>query len=140
MRAERAMRTRHIVGLVMLVISATVGLAAAQTRSHRDAVPFAITSDVPSDRLMAQAMDRMHDGMMAAKPTGDPDRDFLSMMIPHHQGAIDMAKIVLLHTKDSRIRNLAQSIITGQQYEINLMNNLLRQPDGNTSSVKENAQ
>jgi uncharacterized protein (DUF305 family) len=77
---------------------------------------------------MTQAIDRMHAAMTAVTPTGDPDRDFLAMMVPHHQGAIDMAKIVLLHTHDRRIRNLAQSIITEQQYEINLMYGLLNAP------------
>ena len=134
------MRTFHIVVSIVLAISAIAGLAVAQTRLHSHVAPLAITSDMPFDRLMAQAMDRMHEDMIAAKPSGDPDRDFLRTMIPHHQGAIDMAKIVLLHTDDARIRNLAQSIITEQQYEINLMNNLLRQADGNTSAVKENAQ
>lgn len=70
-------------------------------------------------------MERMHTDMMAAKPTGDPERDFLTMMIPHHQGAVDMAKIMLLHTSDPRLRNLALSIITDQQYEIQLMQSLL---------------
>jgi uncharacterized protein (DUF305 family) len=139
MRTEPTVRTLHLVVSIIVAMSPTAGPSVAQTRSHQ-AAPFAITSDVPFDRLMAQAMDRMHEEMMAPKPSGDPDRDFLRMMIPHHQGAIDMAKIVLLHTKDVRIRNLAQSIITEQQYEINLMNNLLRQTDGNTSAVKENAQ
>src|SRR4051795_10033584 len=74
---------------------------------------------------MTQAMDRMHAAMATAPTTGQPDRDFLAAMIPHHQGAIDMAKAVLLVTKDPRIRNLAQSIITEQQYEIELMQNLL---------------
>ena len=85
-------------------------------------------------------MDRMHAGMTAAKPTGDTDRDFLAMMIPHHQGAIDMAKVVLLHTRDARIRNLAQSIITEQQYEINLMNGLLSEPASKPRATKETAQ
>jgi uncharacterized protein (DUF305 family) len=57
--------------------------------------------------------------------TGDPEHDFLSQMIPHHQGAIDMAKAVLGSTEDPAIRNLAQSIITEQTYEITLMRSML---------------
>ncbi len=111
------------------VVCGITGAAVAQDRhaghEHGRAPPLAISSDVPFDALMAQALDRMHADMAAARPSGDPDRDFLAMMIPHHQGAVDMAKIVLLHTKDPRIRNLAQSIITEQQYEIGLMRNML---------------
>jgi len=86
---------------------------------------------------MAQAMDRMHTAMAAAPRTGQPDRDFLAAMIPHHQGAIDMAKAVLLATKDPRIRNLAQSIITEQQSEIELMKRLLGETSTATSSTRE---
>jgi len=82
-------------------------------------------------------MDRMHTAMAAAPRTGQPDRDFLAAMIPHHQGAIDMAKAVLLVTKDPRIRNLAQSVITEQQYEIELMRTLLAEPAPTPSSPEE---
>jgi len=49
---------------------------------------------------MMQAMERMDAGIMAAKPTGNPDRDFAAMMIPHHQGAIDMDKVELIYGRD----------------------------------------
>jgi len=87
---------------------------------------------------MIHAMERMHAAMAAAPRTGQPDRDFLAAMIPHHQGAIDMAKAVLLVTKDPRIRNLAQSIITEQQYEVELMQRLLAESSAATSSIREN--
>src|SRR5262249_52456154 len=51
----------------------------------------------------------------------DPDHDFAAMMIPHHQGAVDMAKAVLLHGKDPALRRLAQEIIVTQQQEIAVM-------------------
>jgi uncharacterized protein (DUF305 family) len=127
-------RTFLTTAVIIFGVSAVGGTATAQSHGHSEMMPFTITSDVPFDRLMAQAMDRMHAAMAAVNPTGDTDRDFLARMIPHHQGAIDMAKVVLLHTQDHRIRNLAQSIITEQQYEINLMNGLLNTP------VKETAQ
>ena len=114
------------------------GIAMSQTdhgmHEHRGAPPpLVISSETPFAALMAQAMDRMHADMAGAAQTGDPDRDFLSMMIPHHQGAVDMAKIVLLHTTDPRVRNLAQSIITEQQYEIDLMRGLLASGAGNAT-------
>jgi len=58
-------------------------------------------------------------------------------MIPHHQGAIDMAKAVLLTTQDPQIRNLAQSIITEQAYEIQLMNSMLTQQRGSVAANPE---
>ena len=63
---------------------------------------------------------RMHDGMNAAL-TGDPDVDFMQGMIPHHQGAIEMAEIVLKYGKDPETRKLAQEIIEAQTKEIAFM-------------------
>lgn len=61
--------------------------------------------------------------------TGNNDRDFLVTMIPHHQGAIDMAKLVLLYGKDERTRRLAQGIIIEQQSEIEAMRRQLAELD-----------
>ena len=66
------------------------------------------------------AMDRMMAGM-AIKPSGDVDRDFAEMMIPHHQGAIDMAEAELRHGKNEQLRRIAQEIIVDQQQEIAAM-------------------
>jgi YVTN family beta-propeller protein len=70
---------------------------------------------------MAETMRKMDQGMAAAPMTGDPDHDFSAMMIPHHQGAIDMAKTFLLHGQDAALRRLAQEIIVTQQQEIQVM-------------------
>jgi uncharacterized protein (DUF305 family) len=69
---------------------------------------------------MGAAMTRMDRDMMVAQ-TGDPDRDFAAMMIPHHQGAIDMAKVELQFGHDPILRRLAQGIIVEQQQEIVVM-------------------
>ncbi|WP_248352568.1 CopM family metallochaperone [Anaeromyxobacter oryzae] len=69
---------------------------------------------------MEAAMARMHSGMDLPF-SGDADRDFARMMIPHHQGAIDMAIAELRHGKDERLRRLAQEIIVEQQQEIAVM-------------------
>ena len=66
------------------------------------------------------AMDRMMAGM-AIKPSGDVDRDFAEMMIPHHQGAIDMAEAELRHGENEQLRRIAQEIIVDQQQEIAAM-------------------
>jgi uncharacterized protein (DUF305 family) len=76
---------------------------------------------------MAHVVARMHE-TMAVSPTGEPDRDFMRMMIPHHQGAIDMALVVLKHGHDERLKRLAQSIIVEQGQEITYMRTLLGAP------------
>lgn len=73
---------------------------------------------------MDAAMTRMHQAM-AAPGTGDPDRDFAAMMIPHHQGAIEMAEIQLRFGRDERLRRLAQGIIVEQTQEIAVMRQVL---------------
>jgi uncharacterized protein (DUF305 family) len=66
------------------------------------------------------AMDRMMRDMMVA-PSGDADRDFAAMMIPHHQGAIDMAMAELRYGHNEQLRRIAQEIIVEQQQEIAAM-------------------
>jgi uncharacterized protein (DUF305 family) len=70
---------------------------------------------------MSAAMDKMHEEMAAHPQTGDPDRDFLAMMIPHHAGAVEMARLVLVYGRDPLVRQLAEEIIAGQQAEIAAM-------------------
>jgi hypothetical protein len=73
------------------------------------------------------AMDKMMKGM-DVKPTGDVDVDFAAMMIPHHQGAIDMALSELRYGKNEQLRRIAQEIVVEQQQEINAMHLALGQP------------
>ena len=75
----------------------------------------------------ATAMAKMMDGM-APKPSGDVDQDFVAMMVPHHQGAIDMAQAELRHGHNEQLRRIAQEIIVEQQQEIAAMRLALGQP------------
>jgi uncharacterized protein (DUF305 family) len=85
------------------------------------------TAAPPNDSFSASmhdAMARMDQGM-AAGCTGDPDHDFAAMMIPHHQGAVDMALVELRFGHDERLRRLAQGIIVEQRQEIAVMQQIL---------------
>jgi hypothetical protein len=66
-------------------------------------------------------MEKMMHDMHSPGYCGDPDIDFLGMMIPHHQGAIDMATLQLMYGKDPLVRKLAEDIIAGQRVEIEAM-------------------
>jgi len=79
-----------------------------------------------STKKYQQINDNMHKSM-DIKFTGDADKDFLAAMIPHHQGAVDMAEVVLQHGKNPKIRQLAQEIITMQKKEIAEMKQLLKE-------------
>ncbi len=71
----------------------------------------------PADKALAASMKTMMNNMHV-KPTGRPDADFALMMIPHHQGAIDMAKVELQYGADPELRQLAADIVAAQQKEI----------------------
>lgn len=79
---------------------------------------------MPAGMAYMAGMEKMSKDMNAAM-TGDPDRDFVVMMIPHHQGAIDMARVQLDHGKDAEIRNLSEGIIKAQESEIAFMKDWL---------------
>jgi uncharacterized protein (DUF305 family) len=66
-------------------------------------------------------METMHVAMTAVNPSGNNDSDFVNLMLPHHQAAVDMARTELLHGSDPQMRRLAQEIITDQESEIQLM-------------------
>jgi uncharacterized protein (DUF305 family) len=71
----------------------------------------------PADKAFATSMKTMMNDMHV-KPTGKPDEDFARMMIPHHQGAIDMAKVELQYGTDPELRQLATDIVAAQDKEI----------------------
>ena len=91
--------------------------------AHRATPPAEAPSageEGPFLRENEAAMTKMMNGM-AAKPTGDTDRDFVATMVPHNQGAIDMAVIELRYGKNEQLRRIAQEIIVDQMQEIAAM-------------------
>lgn len=81
-------------------------------------------TDISGD--MHQVMNQMMARMEKAPMVGDPDRDFATMMVPHHQGAIDMANVELKYGKDPEMRKMAQKTINEQKKEINQLNAWLK--------------
>ncbi|MCV9939247.1 DUF305 domain-containing protein [Boseaceae bacterium BT-24-1] len=69
-------------------------------------------------RDMHVGMEKMMQDMHADPPSGDPDIDFLAMMVPHHWGAVEMARLVLRDGRDPLVREIAEAILAGQQTEM----------------------
>jgi uncharacterized protein (DUF305 family) len=84
----------------------------ADRPEHSQEQPFLLENDAAMNKMMAD---------MTIKPTGDVDRDFVEMMVPHHQGAIDMAQAELKYGRNEQLRRLAQEIVVTQQQEIAVM-------------------
>ena len=106
----------------------------AAVHSHAHATASAVDPVLCGfESEMAAVNARMHAAMEVA-PSGDVDRDFIRMMIPHHQGAIDMARVLLTYGHDEKLKRLAQSIIVEQGQEIAYMRMLLGGPPAATSA------
>jgi hypothetical protein len=94
-------------------VEATVPVQYVTDRQDNpDEIAFLSENDAAMKNMMAH---------MTVKPSGDVDRDFVEMMIPHHQGAVDMAKAELEYGHNEQLRRLAQEIIVTQDQEITVM-------------------
>lgn len=94
-------------------------------------MPLSMHSHGPFHQSMEYSMLVMNNAMENAPMSGNADDDFAAMMIPHHQGAVDMAKIELLYGKDPVLKRLAQEIIVTQGSEIAVMQMHLEQTAAN---------
>jgi uncharacterized protein (DUF305 family) len=116
--------------LPIVTLGAALALAgvvyAHDGHMHHMSAPATSATDQSFDAQMARAMARM-DRDMSVSPSGNYDRDFAAMMIPHHQGAVDMARVELQFGKDPVLRRLAQAIIVEQLQEIDVMKRQLQE-------------
>ena len=110
----------------------TIQTAAASSESsqHHGDAPKPQQGSVSHDahefaRQMDAAMKKMMDDMHTPGYTGNADVDFLTMMIPHHQGAVEMARLALIYGNDPLTRQLAEEIIASQTVEISAMSERL---------------
>ncbi len=110
---------RRIALLAAAIAFGSAAVAAGRLVGSPDESAFLAEND--------RAMARMMDGM-SVKPSGDVDRDFVQTMIPHHQGAIDMAQAELRHGRNEQLRRIAQEIVVEQQQEIVAMRLALGEP------------
>lgn len=109
----------RFVSCIMLAVPLLMKPAFAQHAANQ--MEMTAPSEQGAGKEMMEEMAKMDHDMSAAPMTGDPDHDFVAMMIPHHQGAIDMAQTELRYGKDAVLRHLAREIIVDQKREIALM-------------------
>lgn len=119
----------RVVGRAAAILAACVLMANPAAAGHDDRTRSESAYLAANDAAMSQMMKSM-----AVTPSGNVDRDFVAMMVPHHQGAIDMARAVLEYGTDERLKRLAQEIIVTQQEEITAMRRIADTPIHSTSA------
>ncbi|SFC37713.1 protein of unknown function [Bosea sp. CRIB-10] len=118
--------TRNLLaGAALFASLGLAGTALAQGHQGHGSHGAATPADTAATKDYKAANDKMHKEMNISF-SGDPDVDFARGMIPHHQGAVDMAKVVLAHGKDPELRKLAESVIAEQEKEIAFLRDWLK--------------
>lgn len=108
-------------------LAITLPLTAEETTGHEGHMMMGDKG--PASMAFMEVNDRMHQAM-AIEYTGNADADFIRGMIPHHQGAVEMARVVLEHGSDPEVRKLAEAIIAAQEAEIQWMQDWLARNGG----------
>jgi uncharacterized protein (DUF305 family) len=124
---KRKKHTKEVRSRLCALLFATIFLMTGVIIGSTSSNSFSASTEKSFHQLMYEAMTLMDRGMKNAPMTGDPDHDFAAMMIPHHEGAVDMAKVELIYGKDPVLRRLAQEIVVTQEQEIVVMSTRLKQ-------------
>lgn len=106
--------------------------------SHRHSVSGKKTAKNAAVKAYRKALEKMHCEMDIAY-SGDADIDFASGMVPHHQGAVDMTRVLMAYGKDAQLKELGQRIITWQESEIGIMKRWLAVHGGQAAAVNKDA-
>ena len=117
--------------ILLIVIIIPAGALAVRSQVRHMTTGNPAMQDPHWTELM-KSMQIMHAAMEAAESSGNDDVDFVNLMLPHHQAAVDMAKAELLHGSDPQMRRLAQEVIADQASEIQVLQLWLRQHDANS--------
>jgi uncharacterized protein (DUF305 family) len=123
-KKERILNLSTRLAIAALVIIPALAPMSARTDEMKGMAMPAKAVASPADKAYAASMSTMMMGVNA-EPTGKPDKDFVLMMMPHHQGAIDMAKVELQYGTDPELRQLATAIVAAQEKEIAQMKDWL---------------
>jgi uncharacterized protein (DUF305 family) len=107
--------------LAMVFVSAAASIAGTPSETA-----FLAENDAAMKTMMAN---------MAIRPSGDVDRDFVAMMVPHHEGAIAMAQAQLRYGRNEQLRRLAQEIIVSQSQEIATMRLAIGEPGAPSAAL-----
>src|SRR5262249_23656623 len=107
--ATHMLQAAAVVAMALAALMVIAVVCAGACATGDDEAAFLAENEAATTRMMAA---------MTIKPSGDVDKDFVAVMVPHHQGAIEMAEAELRHGRNEQLRRIAQEIIVEQRQEI----------------------